>query len=102
MRAADSPTDDQLEHQLRTDLLDLALLWSDLRLRLTPADQLEAEQRTAVKRLGEAQVLCGKSPAVEFVRRQYELAAQGQPPAASAATAASLGSVWEHDALGRA
>ncbi|HEX3659022.1 MAG TPA: protein kinase [Pirellulales bacterium] len=102
LRVGDSSSDDKLDQQLRTDLLDLALLWSDLRLRLAPADELVTAQREAVELLTEAQALCGKSPAVEFVRGQYERALNGQQPAAYAAATGSLGSVWEHDALGRA
>jgi tetratricopeptide (TPR) repeat protein len=102
LHAADSPPDEKLEHELRIDLLDLALLWSDLRLRLAPADQLAKAQREAVQLLTEAQTLCGKSAAVEFVRRQYERALQGEPPATHVDAADSLSSVWEHDALGRA
>ncbi|HEY5315718.1 MAG TPA: serine/threonine-protein kinase [Pirellulales bacterium] len=102
LRAAEPPGDDKLEQQLHTDLLDLALLWSDLRLRLAPADRLVSAQREAVRLLTEAQTLCGKSPAVEFVRRQYERALHGQAPTAPITAADSLGSVWEHDTLGRA
>jgi serine/threonine protein kinase/tetratricopeptide (TPR) repeat protein len=52
---------DDAEEQARADLIDLALLWSDLMRRLGPAGDAGARAREV---LAEAETLCGPSPAL--------------------------------------
>jgi serine/threonine protein kinase/Flp pilus assembly protein TadD len=74
------------EGPVRDDLLDLALLWSDLERRLGTRDQARAV-------LAEAEELLGPSPALARERQRLGDAAGGAdaPPRAA----------WEHVALGR-
>jgi tetratricopeptide (TPR) repeat protein len=55
-----------------------------------------------VELLDEAQSLCGDSPAVEFVRRQYERALRGDSGPVQLDASQPIRTSWEHDALGRA
>ena len=50
--------------------------------------------------LAEAESLCGKSVAVEFVRRQYEQPGSASQVPPQVAAGDSPNSVWEHDAMG--
>jgi tetratricopeptide (TPR) repeat protein len=87
----------------RADLQELAVLWSDLRLRLTADDQAVAH-REALDILAEAQTLFGPSCAIDD-QRQAHAAALGQSDVARAAAvqaaARAPASAWEHVALGR-
>lgn len=91
-----------LHRPLRTDLLDLALLWAELRLRLTQPEELAGARQRAADLLAEAESLCGKSPAVEFVRQRYKHPLAESDAPGTIAVDNSSTSVWEHDALGRA
>jgi serine/threonine protein kinase len=89
------------EHeQVRIDLLDLGILWSDLRVRLAAGNEVAAAHREVLEVLGEAEALFGPSCVLEVERQVHERAlglTQGRPrPAPTPRTA------WEHYALGRA
>jgi serine/threonine protein kinase/tetratricopeptide (TPR) repeat protein len=98
-------TDPELERQVRTDLLDLALLWTDLHVRLAPADETAAARKEALDVLDEAERLLGPS-CVLCQQRQVHARALGLPDVVQAAErqGASLipRTAWEHYALGRA
>jgi tetratricopeptide (TPR) repeat protein len=92
------------EQALRTDLLDLALLSTDLRARLAPPEQVPAVHQMALLVLTEAEGHFGSSGALCRHRwahvqalgdadeaRRLEQRALEQPPTSS----------WEHYALGR-
>lgn len=84
-----------LDPTVRDDLLDLAIFWADLQVRLaSPTGQTEARLQ-AIEVLQEAEILFGPSPVLDEQRRQY-----GHPVAAGKQTSGPL-SAWEHYALGR-
>jgi serine/threonine protein kinase/Flp pilus assembly protein TadD len=78
-----------LEPAVREDLLDLALFWADLQLRLVPSGDRESARRQARTVLDQAEALFGQSPVLDAERT-------GNAPASGAARTA-----WEHGALGR-
>jgi serine/threonine protein kinase len=91
--------------QIHDDLLDLALLWADLRVRLARRSQVAAAHREALEILAEAEALHGPSPVLDHQRQRHALA--GGDPAAAAeagrrAAARAPRTAWEHCALGRA
>jgi serine/threonine protein kinase/Tfp pilus assembly protein PilF len=75
------------EARLRADLLDLAILWADLRARLAPEMAKEEARLEAVRLLEEAEALFGPSPTLARARGL----APGQAPRTAR----------EHCALGR-
>jgi tetratricopeptide (TPR) repeat protein len=89
-----------LNQQVRTDMLDLAILWSDLRVRFTRRDQGTAERQAALNVLNEAEALFGPSCVLEQERRTY--AAALGTPLPEAETLPPPRTAWEHYALGRA
>jgi tetratricopeptide (TPR) repeat protein len=95
----------QLREQIKTDLLDLAVLGADLRVRLAPVNEVDASRRQALGMLADAEVLFGPS-AVTCSERQAQARALGMTEAAETARregAALLPrSAWEHFTLGRA
>jgi serine/threonine protein kinase/Flp pilus assembly protein TadD len=78
----------------REDLLDLALFWADLRVRLAPPAGKEEARREARAVLAEAEALLGPSPVLDEEATFH--GAARRPPARAPQTA------WEHYALGRA
>ncbi len=90
-----APLDLALEDRIHGDLLDLVVLWADLRLRrLASAPSAEAERRAVLTVLKEAESLCG--PSSVLARACRELALEEVDGAPSAPRTA-----WEHCALGR-
>jgi len=86
------------EHErVKSDLLDLALIWSALQVRLAPAADKRTAQETALALLQEAETEFGASPALLLQRREL-----GQEPAFPQAGYGQPKSAWEHYALGRA
>ncbi len=97
----DTPTSSlEIEENLRTDLLDLAVMWADLRIRLAPESQSERARRDALEVLDEAQRLCGSSPVLELARRECSTALDPGAPGDSSPPPAPR-TVWEHYAVGR-
>jgi serine/threonine protein kinase/Flp pilus assembly protein TadD len=89
------PDDSAAKAAVDTDLLDLALLWTDLEWKLAlPADRAET-RRECDRVLTEAEALFGRSPVVEQQRRLLNGDAPGVAPTPSRRSA------WEHYALGR-
>jgi tetratricopeptide (TPR) repeat protein len=90
--------------QNRQDLLDLAVIWTDLRVRRAAQDAGPA-RRQALLVLEQAERLCGPS-AVLYHERAAHAAALGLTDVAGAAStrAAALkpNTAWEHYAVGRA
>jgi tetratricopeptide (TPR) repeat protein len=87
----------------RTDLMDLAILWSGLRVRRADNDDVAGRRREAVQVLTEAENALGRNPVLDEERRAY--LADGGDDATSASPSASIDlaplGVWEHDSLGR-
>jgi tetratricopeptide (TPR) repeat protein len=88
-----------LDEQVRTDMLDLAVLWTDLRVRAAGADAKGAARRQALDVLDEAEALFGRSCVLERERHDHAAALGLAPPPAASA---EPGTPWEHYALGRA
>jgi serine/threonine protein kinase len=90
--------------QLNDDLLDLAILWANLRVRLAPPAETPAAHREALEVLAQAEAVVGPSRILYHERRLHALAL-GQTEVAEAAArqekeTAARGA-WEHYALGR-
>jgi serine/threonine protein kinase/Tfp pilus assembly protein PilF len=93
VNAEAAPLSADEEAQLRTDLLDIAVLWSDLRSRLANAGDVDQERRQALAVLREAESLFGRSAVVVCERRA--LGDSVDDDAAAPRTS------WEHYAMGR-
>ncbi len=91
------------DSMLRTDLLDLALLWSHLQIMQLPPDADSAARQEALRVLDEAGALLGESPVLNLARKQYARAgARGkQPPEFSASSDAGARNGEETAAIGR-
>jgi tetratricopeptide (TPR) repeat protein len=90
--------DEPVEEQVRADLLDLALLWSDLRERLFQRGELGEDREETRAILAEAEALSGSG--VARARERWPLSSLAESPASSTRTLASRSS-WEHISLGR-
>jgi serine/threonine protein kinase/tetratricopeptide (TPR) repeat protein len=103
-RLAGQPLAD-LERQIEIDLVDLAILWTDLRVRMAGGDEISAARRDALAILDQAESLAGPSTVVELERQVHQTAlgwdeALGQAERRTAALAPHT--AWEHYAVGRA
>jgi len=93
----------ELEQQVRADLIDVLIVWSDLHARRAPEEKAAKAHEEVLQRIAEAQSVLGSSCVLDHERRAHLLAlgrsaveatdGQSGPPAATA---------WEHYALGRA
>jgi serine/threonine protein kinase/tetratricopeptide (TPR) repeat protein len=91
--------------RVRADLLDLAVLWAHLRVRLASTAQAGAARRDALKVLAEAEELFGPSCVLYQERRAHALALGRKGEADESArrgAARPPEGAWEHYALGRA
>lgn len=61
----------EVERQIRVDLLDFAVVWADLRVRLAGTDEADEAKREALRVLDEAADRLGPSPALDRDRRHY-------------------------------
>ncbi len=87
------------ETQIKVDLLDLAVLWADVRVRTATGYQLEEARRDALRLLEEAESLFG--PNLVLAREsQAHAQALGRPALAQSA-AVPPQTAWEHYSLGR-
>jgi serine/threonine protein kinase len=82
---------------VREDLLDLAIFWAELRVRLAPPAERAAARRQALAVLDEAEELCGPGPVLDAERRLH-----GGPRRPSDVGLRAPQSAWEHATLGRA
>jgi serine/threonine protein kinase/tetratricopeptide (TPR) repeat protein len=89
----------------RQDLLDLAILWTRLRVRMATAQQRPAIRDETLDLLAEAERMCGPSCVLWHERQQHATALGRKAAAKQAADQGALLSprtAWEHAALGRA
>ena len=98
-RLGDSAAPDE-EQQTRADLLDLAILWTNLRVRLASPAEADTARRQGLEVLAQAEALYGPS-CVLYHERLALMRALGQEDAPEEAAPAPR-SAWEHYALGRA
>jgi Flp pilus assembly protein TadD len=91
--------DADTEEAIRTDLLELAVVWADLRVRLAADDGRDEALREAIEVLDQAEAACGHSPALSRERRTYAraLGRIDRSPGPELAPQ----SAWEHYDLGR-
>ena len=73
--AIDGGQEPEVESQIRADLLDFAVIWADLRVRMAKTDQADEVPREALwealRVLDEAADRLGPSPALDRDRRHY-------------------------------
>ncbi len=98
---AGGPNGPRLDPVLRTDLLDLVVLWADLRVRYAAPGELGSARREAVAVLTEAAATLGPGPALVRDRRANILAL-GIEPDPTGAAEPSPRTAWEFYDLGRA
>jgi serine/threonine protein kinase/Tfp pilus assembly protein PilF len=91
---------EQLASASAADLLELAVLWSDLHVRLAPAGRTNEARREALRVLDEAEQLLGASAALDVQRRSHATALGLRLPAPVADRPPR--GAGEHVALGRA
>jgi tetratricopeptide (TPR) repeat protein len=101
LRAAESVDDQEFLERVRRDLLDLAILWSDLRVRLAEPPQVAAARDVALQILSDAESLVGSSTVLTHERGRHSLAL-GRADAAPQADDDRPLSTWDNFALGRA
>jgi serine/threonine protein kinase/Flp pilus assembly protein TadD len=93
----------ELEQRAQTDILELAVLWSDLHVRLATGDETVKARQQALEMLADAETLLGPNH-ILYRERQRQAEALGQTEVALEATrrAGDLAprSAWEHYALG--
>lgn len=87
--------------RLESDLLDLALLWAELKISLPASAASGDPQRQALRLLDEAEALCGPCAILDLVREEY--ASRFDAPTTNPIKKALRQpvSAWEHDAVGR-
>jgi tetratricopeptide (TPR) repeat protein len=91
--------DAELEQSMRTDLLELAIVGADLRVRLASQGAVNETRREACRLLDQAEATCGPSPALNRERRAHAMALgeSGSFPEPDTPPC----SAWEHYDLGR-
>ncbi len=92
--------DPAAREQIRADLLDLAILGADLRVRLAAPGDAASAHREARKVLAQAETLLGTS-AVLRQEQQRHAAGLGLRDAGAGSPAPEPRTAWEHWALGR-
>jgi serine/threonine protein kinase/tetratricopeptide (TPR) repeat protein len=93
------PADPALEQQIRADLLDFVLVWTDLRVQSAAPRRAEASRHEAIETLTEANALLGPSPALERDLRGYA-AAPGSDESRESQSFTPR-TAWEHFSLGK-
>jgi eukaryotic-like serine/threonine-protein kinase len=88
----------EFDARARRDLLDLAVLWSALRVRQAPAGAAPAARREALRLLAEAEESFGPSPVLELERAAHARALGVSAPRGAAGLPRTS---WEHYAVGR-
>jgi serine/threonine protein kinase/tetratricopeptide (TPR) repeat protein len=94
----------EAEGEWATDLLDLAILWTDLRVRLAPPGGTVSARRQALQVLEEAEALFGPSAVLEHEHRRHRRVlglAEGSSERARRGNALRPRTAWEHCALGK-
>jgi serine/threonine protein kinase/Flp pilus assembly protein TadD len=100
-----SEVDSELARSVRTDLLDLAILGSDLRVRAAPAEDAAAAREEALAVLAEAERQFGVSPLLEYERGRHAEVLKRNDVAETAGrrlVERPPQSAWEYFAMGRA
>jgi serine/threonine protein kinase/lipoprotein NlpI len=100
-----SQLESNIEQQIHMDLLDLAILSTDLRISLASETEVQAVRREALQVLDEAESMFGPSPVLAY-KRQLHAEALGMSDVARAAARQQAAlpprTAWQHYALGQA
>jgi serine/threonine protein kinase len=94
--------DEPARARLRTDLLDLAILWADLRVELAGEAVRPEAHREALRTLAEAEADWGPSVVLTQERRFHAEAIGGRDDATPQADGMAPRTAWECYAMGRA
>jgi serine/threonine protein kinase/tetratricopeptide (TPR) repeat protein len=87
------------KHRVQRDLLDLAIIGTDLRARLAAGADLGTARRQALEVLDEAEALLGPHPILDWERQAIRQSLN--LPTAAMDSSPSPRTAWEHFALGR-
>ncbi len=105
LKHSGAPFEAQIEERLRNDLLDLAIVTSDLRVRLAAGSwQIDDAHRIGLRLLNEAEELFGPSHVLYRARQAHARAIGLRHIAETAGHDADRvppRTAWEHDAVGR-
>ncbi len=99
-RHGEAPANAATEAQIRTDLLDLATVWADLRVHRDPEGENAGALRDAVEVLRAAEEQFGPSPALNRDLQSYARAL-GRSSDVPAVEIPAPRTAWEHYELGR-
>jgi tetratricopeptide (TPR) repeat protein len=94
-----NPNETSVADRTRHDLLDLVVLWADLRVQLAAEGENTAARREALRILEEARALLGSSPSLERDRQAYAKALGVREHSDIQESRPS--SAWEHFDLGK-
>jgi serine/threonine protein kinase len=94
--------DERARSRLRADLLDLAILWAELRVELADESGRPEAHRQALRTLAEAEADWGPSPVLSQERRFHAEAVGRREAAASRDAGMAPRTAWVCYALGRA
>jgi serine/threonine protein kinase/tetratricopeptide (TPR) repeat protein len=97
-----SDVDPELARPVRTDLLDLAILGSDLRVRAASAEDTASAREEALAVLADAERQFGASPLLDYERRRHAEALKRPAEAGRRLEERPPQSAWECFAMGRA
>ena len=90
--------DDETERRIKTDLLELAIVWADLNVRLAPRADADAARQDSIRILDQAAGLLGPSPSLDRERQVHARCAAG---AVEPTPITAPSTRWEHYDLGR-
>ena len=88
--------DPATEEQITTDLLELAVAWADLRMRVAAPIEVAEARREARQRLDDAEAEFGRSLSLDLQRRELDPDGKGKDP-----TWVRPQSAWDYYQLGR-
>lgn len=91
--------DRKTEEEIKTDLIELALIWCDLRLRIASSADRPDAARDALRVLDEAEIAFGANAAIARERQSVQHVLD--PSERSLANAPPPRTAWDHDQLGR-
>jgi tetratricopeptide (TPR) repeat protein len=74
LQAAESVDNHRVLERVRRDLLDLAILWSDLRVRLAEPTQVRAEREQALQILSDAERMMGSTVVLDHEHHVHAVA----------------------------
>jgi tetratricopeptide (TPR) repeat protein len=92
----------ELEQQVRDDLRDIVIVWTDLQVRRAPPENAAQGHEDALQLLAQAQSVLGSNCVLDQERRAHLMALGLLERTRSQSEALPADTAWEHFALGRA